>query len=361
LDWELVDQLSVKDSILSRKALTMDSMKPFEVREHEKVRYVGIPSNINELIRENYLVLLFCLSFKKMGWVEVTVPKPLTTMLKLSEQQNAYLHGFGIHLVNGQMMNLRSDYRGAFKKGVLSACRCIVGKIKGVDTRWFKYGGEDSPVTALFGHSGNIHNVLEKSLLDHVINACKTSLDVSDAIVTYLKSEQDIKKEIGLTAKQHTNKLFSTEERDALSMDHKDYIAFCKDKFPEFKDWNSLKSFQELCQQTIKVGKVYKDKCQIEIDSRLTFLFSGKKKNKKDTPIDQLINQKKGTKEYINTFMPYRALGVKPYAIAAIPSSELEMTAFRKNIDEYRVSCGRANMDLGRVSILINFIMSNFN
>jgi hypothetical protein len=358
IDWDLVNKLTIKDSIVSRKNIDLDGIKPLEVRIFENKTYIGIPRNFNELMKLHYILVLYSYAIKAKDYILVNVEKDLTGLSKMSDQQTAYLHGFGLHLVNHKLMPARKDQKGSFKQGLYAGAMKIVGAQKDLDTRWFKFVGKESPIVALFGVNWDVKVQLEKRLMDDIMSVYPR-IKVGEEVLTYIRKPDMIKKDIGLTAKLHKNKVLSVEEQEALSQDYKVYIHECNLDFPKFGSFDDIINFQVKCKEILKRGRPYKDRISAAVDKRLNFLYSDKKQKKKKVPVQQLIEQKRKTKEFINTFMPWDTMGLRAYSIVTIPSTDKDLESLKKQLDDYRIASLRANADQGRVNFLINFVLTN--
>jgi hypothetical protein len=309
-------------------------------------------------MKQHYILVLYSYAIKAKEYTLVNVEKDLTGLSKMSDQQTAYLHGFGLHLVNQKLMPARKDQKGSFKQGLYAGAMKVVGAQKDLDTRWFKFVGKESPIVALFGVNWDVKVQLEKRLMDDILSVYP-KIKVGEEVLTYIRKPDMIKKDIGLTAKLHKNKVLSVEEQEALSQDYKVYIHECSLDFPKFGSFDEIINFQIKCKEILKRGRPYKDRISAAVDKRLNFLYSDKKQKKKKVPVQQLIEQKRKTKEFINTFMPWDTMGLRAYSIVSIPSTDKDLESLKKQLDDYRIASLRANADQGRVNFLINFVLTN--
>jgi hypothetical protein len=352
---ELATKTAVDSYKESKTLLNLDNMKPFEIRFVGGMNHICIPRNITEYVGSNYMFLLLVQAIHRSG-TYVVEHKEVPCAYKLTEDHKVFLHGFGFHLVKGDFQNCPADARGAFRRGLMCATKYIVGHIKDMDPRWFKFAGSKSVVEEMYGTTWATSHETEKRLLDFII-ATMLQIPVNGNVLSYLLSWEEIKKTTGLKVNRHKNKMLTREEQEFLSKDFEDYIAYVNDfQMPKFNDFTEIVKLQQAVKLKQRVGRKYRELCDSIIDSRLKVLYSakGKKKNVAKVPVEELVMRKKGSTEYVNAFNPCRAAQVVPaFHIGGIPSEEKELTSVKDALHKWSIEMNKQTLHKERVSFVV--------
>jgi len=335
----LAEKLAVATPKEARQNIAVDSLRPFESRMIEGKRIISVPSNIEELVAENYLFTLAALALRNCN-AQIIEGRPYQATFKHTTDQTMCLNGFGIPIVEKAIPKYRSDFRGPFKKGLLVSVMYITEGVKYCDRRWFQFNESKNILLTLFGEAWATKHQDEKIILDFIISVLKT-VPVTN-METYLINIEELKKRLGLKANRHKNQILSTDEQKFLEEDYKGILNDIKNfKYEEYKSWDALTHHMHDTQRLCKAAKPYSDACKEITNDRLTFIFKGQKKINKKQPILKLIDDKKETNtvEYVKVFNPCRAAGIKvAFRVGAIPVNDEERGRVKVSLREWKNS-----------------------
>jgi hypothetical protein len=341
------DETFIYTPTVSRQTTTLSDMLPFQVRRMGPKLYACVPSNIEQLVIDNYFFKLYLKSLDLRGAILIMSDQQHISQMTFGDIQLQVLHGLGTVMLN-QIPKLTPQVRGPFKRGVLSGLRCFMSFQEKCDIRLFKFDKTLSPSELILGSVWAERYPSEKVCLDSIINVIHNNKWDCDSISTYLKSKQDIYKIYGINVTCHKNSLLSAEEQDFLSTDYADILIKDIDIF--FNSHVGLQGLQSELMSFTRDLKPYKTLCQNIIDQRLTAIYSkmSKQAKRKKVPIKELINQERGTSNYVNFFNPCRAASLKQsFKIGEMPTTseqfnkvmeELDvfLNKFKDKIDEFR-------------------------
>jgi hypothetical protein len=339
-------------------------MNPFDSRIIEGGMFVCVPENMAQLVENNYLVTLWALAVEKLE-ANVVLSSKKVTVPAFMEEHTKFLHGFGLHLANGKgMLPLVEEARGPFKRGLLVATRHIVGKLVGVDSRWFKFGTVSNVFHELYGDAWATGHLFEKKLLDFVLSALG-HIAVNEHINSYLLSVEEVKKITGLKSTRHKNKVLSILEQQVFEHDYRDYLKFVQEfRMPTFGSSDHIAAFQKDVQIRQRDGKKYKEAVERVTQPRIKLIYTSKNKreNLKKVPIEDLIKRHKGSVEYINAFSPCAALGITPaFTIGRVPSNDEEATVVKEQLKTWAAARGGLGLTKDRVQTIVTYFLTEMS
>jgi len=359
LDHE-VDIGIVRDYKSSQTQNSLEGIRPFQIRRFKEDTYVGLPSNIKQLMQKYYLFKMFylCCRHRRIKFVRTDV----SVHSKLNEGANTYLHGFCSIIANkGEIAEYQDIWRGPYKSGLFAAMRIIHSESYDWDINLFKYVNANSPVTDLFGDVWGTQYKAEKSCLDFIIIVLK---DVTKGkhinTISYLKSLQEVKKVYGLTlSKLENNKLMTPEERDILFRRYEKVIEACKQvKLPQTQTLLDYGAWEEDLKIMKRALRPMKNLINDIVNARAKIIFvveKGQKKPNKKAPIESLINNKKGTIDYINAFNPCRIIGLPiSFRVGSIPLNDPELDTAINQLKAYLLKSG-IQVDTTEYTFVLNW------
>jgi len=276
------------------------------------------------LAQDNYLFALASLALTVLKYKPVETAVYVPTMVKTPETE-AFLNGYGLLLVTQKGHELNPSIKGQFKKGLMSICKSLIQEFKAIDVRWFKFFELPHVTELLFGEAWATKYQIEKKIFDWIISATRALNLAGPWLNSYLRPLQEIQRAIGFT-EVHKSAVFTTEEIGFIEEDFRDYLKRVKTfKVPEITP-ESAQDFQDYIKETQTMGRTYKTLINSEIDKRMKLLYSGnktEKKKKAKIPIGELVNQQKGSIEYVNTFQPNRIARLEQFIITGIPKDKI--------------------------------------
>jgi hypothetical protein len=351
---KVAEESSIRNYIVSKKAVSAEGISPFETRFIMNETHVGIPENIIELVQSNYLIRLWLITIQQHDKMILHACPGYKDTSIITKEQTEFLHGWGVHVVRGELARFQSDARGPFKNGMLIHARHIVGKVKNCDPRWFKFHGFKSIIQELFGVAWATSHKFEKRLLDFIMSvSAGYKININD-VLSYILPEKDVKKLIGLSAKLHKNKVLSEDEQKWLEEDYKDYLEAVRAfKYPNFGSPEEFVAFQMKVATVLKAGKRYKEMTDSVVNNRLKLLYAGNKQQKaqkKKIPVTELISRTKGTREYLETFNPCRIGNTPHFTVSMIPEKPEEQEKVRVMLEAWAINSTKKTHLEGRVN-----------
>jgi len=335
----LAEKIAVATPQQARQNISVESLRPFETRMIEQKRYVSVPTNLEQLVSENYLFTLAAIALKTCGCI-IVEGKEYRPTFKHNADQILCLNGFGVPLVEGAIPEFRGDFRGPFKTGLLCSVMYITELVKFCDKRWFNFNESKNILQTLFGEAWATKHQDEKLILDFIISVLK-GVKITH-MESYLTNVDELRKRLGLKANRHKNQILTDEEQRFIEEDWKTVLdrirAF---KYNDYDDWPALIEHMRSTQKLCKDAKPYSDLCKEIINDRLSFVFKGQKKTNKKQPIAKLIVDKKDSDivGYVKVFNPCRASGMKvAFKVGKVPDSEQERSLIRVSLREWRNS-----------------------
>jgi len=323
--------------------------------------HVCLPANMGEIVNSNYLAVLYGAAIAYRGAEVVFSQKKVGKLPDLLPEQLMFLHGFGYHLAKKKFTEYPRDARGPFKRGLLCATKYIFGKVANLDTRWFNFAKCNNVFQELYGEAWTTGHGTEKRILDFVISAL-VGVEPNEALNSYLLSNEDIKKLLGLKATRHKNKVISAQESDFIENDFRPILEAIRTfNLPHFSGDEGLLIYQVQTVSLQKQAKEYRDLVERIVQPRVKLLFTkekGKRENLKKVPIEDLQKRHKGTVEYINTFSPVAACGFKvPFAAGKLPESDADLVPIRASLASWQARALQAANAIrqDRVSYVVSY------
>lgn len=300
--------------------------------------YVCLPSNIIELVKENYLVKLYYKSLLMRNAKFIQSNKEFVSTLEISNILSA-LHGFGVVLL-GKLKAYNKELKGQFKAGLYCALKANLSFKKDVDMRIFKFSQALTPNELFIGSAWGNRYPVEKAMLDNLIYIIhREDLDYS-TLHSYILKQEEIERLYGINRKLHINKVISLDEQKFIEANYE--IPLTKVTSTYFDTYQELISVQKSLLAHSKELRKYKEVAQSLIDSRVKLVYSklSKQQKKKKAPIEVLIQPLKGTIDYVNTFNPCRAVGLPlTFRVGEYPQNQGNLIAIqndlRKFLDKY--------------------------
>jgi len=340
----LAEKLAVATPKEARQSIAVESLKAFESRMIEGRRHVSVPSNLEDLVQQNYLFTLAALALKASNCI-IVVGKDYKITFTHTVDQTLILNGFGVPLVEGMVPKFRNDFRGPFKNGLLCAMMYITEGIKFCDKRWFQFNESRNILHTLFGEAWATKHQDEKIILDFIISVMKTVKVLN--MESYLINIDELKKRLGLKSNRHKNPIISNDEQKFIEEDYKLVLSDIREfKYNKYDDWEDLIQHMVHVQKLCKAAKPYSDLCKELTSTRLDFVFKGQKKISKKQPIGKLVSDKKNSDivGYVKVFNPCRAAGCKvAFRIGHVPQKDEERNQIRIALREWKASLKGVN------------------
>lgn len=306
---ELVqEQCFITEPTASKVITNLDDLMPFQSRNIGEDHYVCLPSNIADLVKNNYLIKLYFKACEMRKSKYIQSNKEFVSTLELTPIMGA-LHGFGTVML-GKVKYYDKNLKGQFKAGLYCGLKSLVGFLPDVDLRMFKFSKANTPAEILIGSAWGNKFPTEKAMLDSIIYAVHRKEPDYDVLSSYLLKYEEIAKLYGINVNRHVNKLISNEEQKFIEAT---YDEFLKETVNiKFDNYHALIAVQKDFLKLSKKLRKYKEVCDTLIDNRIKVVYSklSKQQKKKKQPIEQLIQPLKGTVEYVNFFNPCRAAGL---------------------------------------------------
>jgi len=312
---------SFKDARITQ---TTDKMSLFEVRLVSNVKYICIPNNLQELAESNYLYKLLVVALYKADKEYVPlIGKDYKDTMPITKESNLFLNGFGLPIARDCVPNYDPIIKGQFKKGLHCICKYLISTYKNLDPRIFRFARSHHAIQELFGDAWATSRETERKVLDIILNVTKLICKDWHWINSYTLPIEEIVRMYGLKVNKHITPILNEIEQQAIARDFDEYIQGVSNlKVPRFETVDDYKKFQDNLTKLIKLGKRYKNLCKNLIDSRMKLLYTGSKQEKarkKKVPVRDLIQNAKGTKEYLNTFQPNEALRIPKFIVSEYP------------------------------------------
>lgn len=296
----------------------------FQIRTVGDQSYVGVPTNLPELVREHYLFTLFAESCLQRKLNFHVLNQEFMTTLPTTDKLTSCLKGMGIPLFIQDIPKYDPRLKGSFKHGLFSALKVMAQGEPNLDIRIFRFGDEKRPIELILGSAWGTKYMSEKTILDIVITALKL-VKLTPELHSYLNPVDELRKIYGLKLNLHLNKVISPEERNFLLQEFGSVIEKINNfQLPDITMLGDFHALNEKISKFIKSLRPYKNRCQEVIDARLKLIFSNKnaKRSKAKVPIEQSIERIKNTVGYINQFNPCKIVGcMSSFNITGIPSS----------------------------------------
>jgi len=349
------DKQFITEPTVSKQLTSLEDLDIFQMRTYGETTYCCIPSNFLDLVQKNYLVKLFAKSLKYRKVNLIVSDKAFESKLELTDVEGK-LHGLGTVLL-GKVKPYNKQLKGPFKAGIYCGLKSAL-QFKGkVDIRIFKFHDALTPSELILTSAWGNKYPIEKMMLDSVIYCIhRTALNYV-TLFSYLVTIPEIEKLYGIVRKLHVNKVIDNTEQSFIVEDHKGILEQETSIF--FKDYDELIIAQESLSKFAKKFRKYKDTCTSIIDTRMRVIYSGKKsKKQKSVSITTLIEQKKGTLDYMNAFSPCMAAGLGvSFRVGSLPSKQEEYTVILKELDSF-VKKFEGKVDKTRIDIVFNWFSS---
>jgi hypothetical protein len=345
------EKLAIHSPQEARQSIAIEGLRPFETRVVEGVRIVVVPENLNELVDKNYLFVLAALGLKTTK-CKIVQGKTYEGNFVHSTDQQLALNGFGIPLVEGFIPKFRKDLKGPLKKGLHCAIQYICASEKFLDRRWLIFGDSSGILPLLFGSTWATKHQDEKVILDFIIN-CFSSVKITH-IDSYLLNVEELKKRLGLKSNRHKNQIISADEQRFIEEDYKVVLDLIRDfKYEEYDGFNAIIVHMKATNALSKNAKPYSDMCKQIINERLSLIYKGEGKKKKNVPIAKLVDLKSNTPDYARVFNPCMAAGCKtPFRVGSFPENDEERRKIRVSLGEWAKSQKGNRLVSARLSMI---------
>jgi hypothetical protein len=294
-----------------------------------KDKVIILPSNYQQLYKDNYLIALFLNIIHNEGYKYQVCNVEYITRLKLTTQNTIFLKSFGLFPLTGKIPSIPNQ-KGYIWKGISSSLRLWLIAKKKVDISLFKVKDAVHPAVQIFGDIWGASYPMEKKMLDHIIHyirLIKESNGISDYLIPidqiaankglHLDYTSDVVREVEKSYIKNSLQLLKIEPRWDGS------------KFKISNNLDGIFALEEEILNRQKLIKEPKDIIKGIISDRVISVFAPYKDKNRDkarkTPIKDLITNLKGT-EYYRSFNPVRwfqILGLSP-----LPS------VYKKDINE---------------------------
>jgi len=318
------------------EVISLEGIKPFEVRKLDGHLYMGLPVNMDKLCEHSYLFKLLLVANKK-NQIQGREAQTFQSQLPKNTDVEAFLHGFGVPIVTDVFPNFKVKSKGKFGQGLSCAVKYIVGTMKDADSSLLKLAKVKSAAEEVFKDPWGKSYPTEKRILDNIIIALKKVKITDDDVKSWVFPWGKIKEKNGIDGKIATNPLLDENEREWISYDFKNALAAASAVEPELKsDKNYLSSLTAEVRTLIKTFKPLKDFVGDLVSLRLKTLYSHRDNatlKRKNRPIGDLKNNIKRTKEFVNAFNIGRGGQVRPpYIMPYYPATDAEYQAIRLQI-----------------------------
>jgi hypothetical protein len=323
---------------------------PFDTDVMEK--QVLLPYNIDELVRNNYLVRLYTHVLNEQGYKCTVGTSSWNTRLPKSEVTETYLKAFGILIVFKSIPVLPKN-KGVLWKGIATSIRYLIEGRNGVDLSLFKVKDSTNLTQTVLGESGKNYPV-EKKMLDHLVHYVRSEFvlnpeyNLKDII---LPAEQIIHDK-GLSLKLDSELVTPVEHgfiRKAMISKHKvDPVVDYKVDFGKTVTFENVRAFQKEFEARQKVLRDLKGLYKMETSRRVQACFAPYKgvqrKKAQKIPIRTLKEEVKGTSEWAH-FNPtgwLPLIGETPLTTSLVQSTseeklehQFEQLAFKHEKKDY--------------------------
>jgi hypothetical protein len=313
------------------------------------INTILLPKNINEVIKDNYLVKLYILCLEHMGYdAEVSADKEWSPKLKLDARTDQFLRAFGLVIVNDTIPELPSNH-GLVWKGIASSLNIWLGGQEKVDRSLFKVQNAIHPAIQVFGDIWGKGYTYEKRMLDVCINFIrkkKLTGDLSKLLVPL----NTIAHDKGLNLAWSADLISPIE--DSLIRELLDIKKVSKEIILDTsttKTIEDIKNLSEFIRNRQKSIKDIKDIIKSATSNRITAAYSpyqGKSRDKaRKKPIKELISDLEGSIDYkaFNPSVFVKIIGVAPFTIV-YPSTEEEWNKFDRNKEVFIESLVRSGL-----------------
>lgn len=152
-------------------AVSQGLTKPWDIDSVNKM--IVLPSNIDQLVQQNYLVRLFVLALASQEYQIYIGTLEWVSRLNLTAENNYFLQAFGLTITNRDYSLKVPTNKGIVWKGVASGLKTILQSISGLDLSLFKIAKAPGIVEYLLGDTWTNYPV-EKKMLDHMIHYTRT-------------------------------------------------------------------------------------------------------------------------------------------------------------------------------------------
>jgi hypothetical protein len=303
--FEISNENFVGSYELQRTITNLEETTPFMVRRTPDGITVSLPSNIEELVRENYFYKIYIRALRILEYNIFMLEKKSHKNFPMDSLKD-YLKGFGTAFAKAEVIPYEPIMKGEFLRGLLSSMKVKTSVLEDLDQRFYRFFDSQSPVQDLFGTVWGQRNPVEKNCLDTIILALRKCDMSADTLSSYLAKAGKIKERIGWKTNLHNNKLFDSEEKSYIATKYQ--VLLTRDLvIPNaFSSLSKLIEWQQDKVSFIKELKPYKTLCRSIIDRRAKVVFKKEKSNRKQksVPVDQLINNLKGTYDFVEAFTP---------------------------------------------------------
>jgi len=311
-------KLLVTSREAAKKIDDLKTLDLWEIRRLDDHLWMGLPENMEELVKTDYLALLTLAANSINGIKGFKTGKNGLIRHAWTEDQKDFLQGLGVFVAAGKLTTRPKKVSGPFGRGLSCAAKHWFDRNKGFDSRIVKCMEVKYAVTELMGDAWAKKEVSVKKLIDNVLGAVRKCEGNPEAITSWIKPHEEIFKIYPFS----TKKLFDTEilsplEKEFIRADYKDELEEKKEfKVPETYD--SLKSVEGMIalvkaeQARTKRVRRYVEEL---IDYRLKTVYSYKGNSRlkaQKRPLKDLLNNMKKTKDYLVAFNPSRTARLEP-------------------------------------------------
>jgi len=338
-----------------------DLKKPFETIEESGGKFVALPSNIKELLKEDYLINLYLQVLEKSKYELIMLETTFTSKFKLTSTQLTWLKAFGILPVTGTLPELPKT-KGVVYRGIISSISCYADSLREFDSSLFIFRNADKPALEVFGDVWGKNYPEHKRMLDFLIHHIRMFDKDHFNLYPLLLPKETIAQEKGLNL-DISSQVLSENEIDFIKSYLKSKnitVTVDMSVFDKSKVAIEASAIFRLISERQKSIRPIKDFIKRVTSERVKACydqFSDKQRKSKkvrETPIRDLAEQLKGSIGYA-PFNPTMVVSLTNdlVPLPSRPPKEDEMESYDAQVNDFGVSLERKGV---KKQLILNLI-----